>query len=1210
MLPSFKKYLKYFLFLTFLTSVSFAQTQPYLSAPVNGSTWELTTPTLYWWYLPNPYTAGPYTYSVQVSSTVNDFSESNLLINATVVSFGSGNYPISSSVGLIQGVTYYWRVGVDGIYTPVWSFSPYNHGGVTTYNITSTSEIHGSISPSGSLTVARGSSRTFTITPDNGYEIKDVLVDNISVGAVSSYTFSNITASHAIRALFLQIPVFDTTFVSILGSDSDGDGTRAKPYRRIQRGHDKANPGDFVYVFDGAYLEDVVLTKPIKIIGQIGPSTRSFLVRANNVTIKNFNVSQSSPGPGIQKIGLESYNHLDKLTLENINAYNNAEMGLLLINIDSVEVKDCKFYGNDMGGITVINCKHLSFNNIALDDNLRGFAAYNCNSITIDQLYAKDNGKAYLANYPDKNGMTFSLCNDISLTSVTSLNNQEQGIKFEDCSMIAMNGVSANNNGTDGMAFIESDQITYNTGAVSKNGTAVTDNGIEIIGCDNINFNTIAVNENFNTGILFKLYYTGVYKWDYTVQIPNPLPDNYYGPTMDVTLTNVSASSNGRHGLHGIHLSYANISDPNFSGNAQSGIELDAAHHIYLTHGTYDYNSIGIALRPTVNTHPIAPKLSTDEITDFSLTGKASISNNAANGIVVAPAIGTKVTEPLFYGKFDVLNNGVLGLLMSGKVTDPIFSGLYFKSTTSEGVDILDLSATENVSGVKINDCFFDGYGTTAGRFAVSLLSTGLGIWARSDVDARNNVFVGSTGNDFVENRIFHKVDNAGLGLVTTTGWTNGQPSIKIGSASAYTTSLVTIPITLDMSALPVSLTQLRGKITFDEHKLKYRYTTYGSGTIINDAGWGTLFDHSVTDELRFMAFGFNAINYSGVLFTITFEVADIADGSAIVSGQAVDWTIDGGIAPFRIYNGTVTYSSSTSTSIVKGDASMDFVVDTWDYIAVLNHVNGVTLTGQAFLNADVNKDTRVDELDAADILAFVNTGAWPGTSAPALGELSFAASSVDLEGVLRFPITLNNAENVRSLQVELTYDDSKVDFRNYLQLMQGTGYYVEAKTIEKGITKLLFTSSAKTGGTLVPAELFFNIKNAPNTSGLIKSTYSINGADAKPGPSYGSSTVTEVEVKEEIPVSFDVAQNYPNPFNPTTTIKYALPQAGPVTFKIYDVIGSLVNTLVDADMPAGTHAVVWNGDNSSGAKVTSGTYFYQVISGSNIITKKMLLLK
>jgi phage baseplate assembly protein gpV len=95
------------------------------------------------------------------------------------------------------------------------------------------------------------------------------------------------------------------------------------------------------------------------------------------------------------------------------------------------------------------------------------------------------------------------------------------------------------------------------------------------------------------------------------------------------------------------------------------------------------------------------------------------------------------------------------------------------------------------------------------------------------------------------------------------------------------------------------------------------------------------------------------------------------------------------------------------------------------------------------------------------------------------------------------------------------------------------------------------------------------------------------------------------VEVKAGTPVSYTLSQNYPNPFNPSTTITYALPQAGQVTLKVYDLLGREVKTLTNALQAAGEHAVVL--DASSFA---SGIYFYRLQAGNFTATKKMMLVK
>jgi hypothetical protein len=70
------------------------------------------------------------------------------------------------------------------------------------YTIKARADSGGEISPSGDVRVEKGNSQTFTITPDQGFTINDVIVDKRSVGAVSTYTFENVQSNHEIRATF------------------------------------------------------------------------------------------------------------------------------------------------------------------------------------------------------------------------------------------------------------------------------------------------------------------------------------------------------------------------------------------------------------------------------------------------------------------------------------------------------------------------------------------------------------------------------------------------------------------------------------------------------------------------------------------------------------------------------------------------------------------------------------------------------------------------------------------------------------------------------------------------------------------------------------------------------------------------------------------------------------------------------------------------
>jgi flagellar hook assembly protein FlgD len=64
------------------------------------------------------------------------------------------------------------------------------------------------------------------------------------------------------------------------------------------------------------------------------------------------------------------------------------------------------------------------------------------------------------------------------------------------------------------------------------------------------------------------------------------------------------------------------------------------------------------------------------------------------------------------------------------------------------------------------------------------------------------------------------------------------------------------------------------------------------------------------------------------------------------------------------------------------------------------------------------------------------------------------------------------------------------------------------------------------------------------------------------------------------------------------------------VNLVIYNVAGQKVRTLVDGLLPAGSHTITWDSTNDRGEAISGGIYFYRVVAGDNVVTKKMLLLK
>jgi hypothetical protein len=105
-------------------------------------------------------------------------------------------------------------------------------------------------------------------------------------------------------------------------------------------------------------------------------------------------------------------------------------------------------------------------------------------------------------------------------------------------------------------------------------------------------------------------------------------------------------------------------------------------------------------------------------------------------------------------------------------------------------------------------------------------------------------------------------------------------------------------------------------------------------------------------------------------------------------------------------------------------------------------------------------------------------------------------------------------------------------------------------------------------------------------------------------------SSVTGIQDQPTVANVYELGQNYPNPFNPSTMINYSLAKSGPVTLKVFDVLGREVATLVNGEVqPAGSHKVAFS-TSSLTHGASSGVYFYRLESGSFREVKKMMLVK
>ena len=142
------------------------------------------------------------------------------------------------------------------------------------------------------------------------------------------------------------------------------------------------------------------------------------------------------------------------------------------------------------------------------------------------------------------------------------------------------------------------------------------------------------------------------------------------------------------------------------------------------------------------------------------------------------------------------------------------------------------------------------------------------------------------------------------------------------------------------------------------------------------------------------------------------------------------------------------------------------------------------------------------------------------------------------------------------------------------------------------------------------------------DTTGLSDTTYAL--VDLDPGEVYfwrvaasnaygesqwsdgnGFKVVKVVESADGLPTDYALDQNYPNPFNPTTTIRFALPEAGHARLTVYDLLGREVEVLANERLRAGVHEYRFEA-----SRLASGPYFYVLSVNGKRFADKMLLVK
>lgn len=335
-------------------------------------------------------------------------------------------------------------------------------------------------------------------------------------------------------------------------------------------------------------------------------------------------------------------------------------------------------------------------------------------------------------------------------------------------------------------------------------------------------------------------------------------------------------------------------------------------------------------------------------------------------------------------------------------------------------------------------------------------------------------------------------------------------------------------------------------------------------------------------------------------------------------TGQAVTDGVD--YLPFGI---------QSAQDPLSGDVSLNGQIQAFDASQILKWIaDPITYPLNALQQqvADVSGDGSIFAFDASLILQYVagkigifpvefQRKVHPATPVPPLamyksatvGSVSISEGLVDRGKQVTVMLSAQGIKNMFSTDIELSYNKEQLTPVSVTSTGVATGALM-ATSIRDGIIRIELASADALVGDGDLFQITFEASDGlkgNSKSPITFTKFNINDLDMR---SQTSSAFVEVK---GMPLSFALNQNYPNPFNPSTTISYQVPNNGQnVRIDVYNVVGQLVRTLVDATQNAGEYKVVWDGTSGQGQQVNTGVYLFRMTSGSFVNVKKMVFMK
>jgi hypothetical protein len=1151
-----------------------------------------------------------------------NFSAGDVDGGATPANFLVGRYSggawSAPSVGT-AGATSTQATGLTG-------FGDFALGEAASFSITSSAGSNGTISPDGVTTLAFGGSQSYTITANTGYHVADVLVDGVSVGAVTSYPFSSVGANHTISASF-AIDVFTITASSGANGSVTPDGGTSVNYGDGQTYTIAPNAGYHVedVLVDGSSV-GAVTSYPFTNVTANHTISATFAIDTMSITASAGANGSIAPA-GVTAVlygGDQSY------TITPATGYH---------------VADVLVDGSSVGAVTSypftnVTANHTIDASFAIDSFSVSASAGSGGSIS-------PAGVTMLA-YGESQGYTVTADTGYHIADVLV-----DGISIGAASSHTFSAVDANHTISATFAI---DTFTVSASALA-NGSVSPSGDISVTygGTQSVTMHPDAgyhvadvLVDGVSVGAVLNHTFTDV-KENHT------LVASFAIDAFEVTAT---SGPNGT-------VTPAGVTGVNYGADLTYAITPDTGYHIasLVIDGdpitpvpSYQFGFI-------TGNHTISATFAIDT---FTVTASAGAHGTIApDGVTTLTYGGSQsytMTPEAGYHVADVLVDG-------SSVGAP---GVYDFTAVAANhtIDVSFAIDTFAITAQAVGGGVISPSGTvvlTYGDDQEFTITPNTGFFiADVHVDTSSVGAVGSyTFNDVAANHAITATFDTLRYVVTATAGSNGSispagattvaydgsidftitpatgfhiadvhvDSVSVGAVSNYTLSNITADHAVSASfAIDtfhiVASAGLNGSIT-------------PSGTV--DVTYGSSQSFTFTPETGFLVASVTVDGVDmGALSSYTFSSVD-SNHTISVTFDVQAFTISassgphGAISPSGavgvVFNGSRTFTITPDTGFVIADVVVDSVsvgalgVYTFTDV-VANHTihatfdtlkltvtatadsNGtITPSGAVQVNYGANAsftiaaapgyfiaDVHVDTVSVGAVTSYTFTDVRANHTIHASFVVNSAPSAVHLLAPVQGDtLTISPAADSLNFAWSASTDPDAVDNVMY-------GFHVWGPGVDSTVAGLSDTTLALIlpGLQLGMTYQWTASSTDGNTSVASADTFSFV-IDFSSGVGEGAG----------LPTVYELHQNFPNPFNPTTRIKFDLPASSVVNLSVYNLIGQEVRTLLrDQAMGAGYQEVGFDG-----ASLPSGVYLYRLSAkngseASYISVKKMIMIK